>query len=149
MNDAPGAGELAQNKFATAVRDFTPKLSAKFQKLLPFKDGIAELRRKGASYEAIADILRNTNVVVSHDTVTRFCRQILGLTPRSSRPRKASARSVQQHSSSSPKAYRIRKEDSSHATKRVTQSRENDTPGPLVARQEDAGGPRIADPNTI
>ena len=148
MNDATVA-ELAQNQFATAVRNFTPKLSAKFQKLLPFKDGIAELRRKGASYETIADILRNTNVVVSHDTVTRFCRDVLELTPRSSRPRKASARTVQQHSSSSPKAQRIRKADSSCATKRATQSGKSDTPGSRVARQEGAGGPRIADPNTI
>jgi hypothetical protein len=69
MNDASGAAELAQNQFATAVRNFTPKLSAKFQKLLPFKDGIAELRRKGASYETITDILRNINVAVSHDTL--------------------------------------------------------------------------------
>jgi hypothetical protein len=148
MNDATVA-ELAQNQFATAVRNFTPKLSAKFQKLLPFKDGIAELRRKGASYETITDILRNANVVVSHDTVTRFCRDVMELTPWSSRPRKASARTVQQHSSSSPKAHRIRKADSACATKCATQSRKSDTPGPRVARQEVAGGPRLADPNTI
>ena len=43
MNDGSGPTELAQNQFATAVRNFTPKLSARFQKLLPFKDGIAEL----------------------------------------------------------------------------------------------------------
>ena len=149
MNDASGAAELAQNQFATAVRNFTPKLSPKFQKLLPFKDGIAELRRKGASYETIADILRNTNVVVSHDTVTRFCREVLKLTRRSSRPRKTSVRPVQQHSSSNPKAHRICQADSSPATKRAMQSRESETPSPRVARQEDAGGPHIADINTI
>ena len=148
MNHA-AVTEVARNEFAIAVRNFTPKLSAKFQKLLPLKDGIAELRGKGASYETIADILRNTNVVVSHDTVTRFCREVLGLTPRSYRPRKASAKTVQQHSSSNPKAHRIRKADSSRATKRAVQSRESDTPGPPVARQENAGGPRIADINTI
>jgi hypothetical protein len=47
MNDTPIDTELAQNHFATAVRNFTPKPPAKFQKLLPLKDGIAELRRKG------------------------------------------------------------------------------------------------------
>jgi hypothetical protein len=149
MNDNRIDTELAQNQFATAVRNFTPKPSAKFQKLLPFKNGITELRRKGASYETIADILRNINVVVSHDTVTRFCREVLELTPRSSRPRKASARTMQQHSSSNPKAHRIRKADSSRATKCVMQSGESDAPGPRVARQDDAGGPRIADPHTI
>ena len=82
MNDNRIDAELAQNQFATAVRNFTPKPSAKFQKLLPLKDGIAELRRKGAFYAIIADILRSTNVVVSHDTVARFCREVLELTPR-------------------------------------------------------------------
>ena len=148
MNDATVA-DLAQNQFATAVRNFTPKLSAKFQKLLPFKDGIAELRRKGASYETIADILRNTNVVVSHDTVTRFCREVLELTPRSRRPCKASVRTVQHHSTSNPKTHRIRKTDSPRATKSAIQSGESNTPGSRVARQEGAGGPRIADINTI
>ena len=149
MNDAPGAAELAQKQFATAVRNFTPKLSARFQKLLPFKDGIAELRRKGASYETITNILRDTNVVVSHDTVTRFCREVLGLKPRSCRLRKASAKTVRQRSSTNPRAHRIHKADSSHATKRATQSHESDIPDPTVARQKDTGGPRIADINTI
>ncbi|MGD0059310.1 MAG: hypothetical protein ABSD58_07820 [Verrucomicrobiia bacterium] len=149
MKDAPGDAELAQNQFATAVRNFTPKLSAKFQKLLPFKDGIAELRRKGASYETITNILRDTNVVVSHDTVTRFCREVLGLTPRSCRPRKASAKTVQQHSTSNPKAHRIRNVDNSRTSKRTMQSSESDTPSPPVAHPRDAGGPRIADINTL
>ena len=72
MNDTPITAELAQNQFATAVRNFTPKPPAKFQKLLLLKDGIAELRRKGASYAIIANILRNISVAVSHDTVARF-----------------------------------------------------------------------------
>ena len=103
MNDAPGAAELAQSQFATAVRNFTPKLSAKFQTLLPFKNGIAELRRKGASYETIADIiLRDTNVVVSHDTVMRFCREVLDLTPAQRKRRKTSARRATQKPRSRP-----------------------------------------------
>ncbi|HVM59437.1 MAG TPA: hypothetical protein VMV72_01095 [Verrucomicrobiae bacterium] len=142
MNDSSGPTELAQNQFATTVRNFTPKLSAKFQKLLPFKDGIAELRRKGASYETITNILRDTNVVVSHDTVTRFCREVPGLTPRSSRRRRASVKTVQQDSSSNPKTHRIHKADSSCTTK-------SDTPSPPFARPRDAGGPRIADINTL
>ena len=92
MNDTRVDTELAQNQFVTAVRNFTPKPSAKFQKLLPFKDGIVELRRKGASYAIIADILRNINVAVSLDTVTRFCREVLKLMPRTRRPRKSSVK---------------------------------------------------------
>src|SRR5437899_12824466 len=78
MNDAATA-DSAASQFAAAVREFTPKSSAKFQALLPFKDGIAELRRKHASYEIIAEILRNINVAVSHDTVAVFCHEVLGV----------------------------------------------------------------------
>jgi hypothetical protein len=147
MNDAPGAAELAQNQFATAVRNFTPKLSAKFQKLLPFKDGIAELRRKGASYETITDILRNINVAVSHDTVARFCREVLDVTPRTRHPRKASAKALQHDSTGNPKANLVRKADSSSAIKPAVQSEKSGMPDLLVFRPQ--AGPRIADPKTI
>ena len=140
MNNVPIDAELAQNQFATAVRNFTPKLSAKFQKLLPLKDGIAELRRRGASYETIADILCNTNVVVSHDTVARFCREVLKLTPRTRRPRKASAKALQHDSTGNPKANLVRKAN-------TPQSDKGDRPDLRVFRPH--SGPRIADPNTI
>jgi hypothetical protein len=142
MNDAPGDAELAQNQFATAVRNFTRKLPAKFQKLLPFKDGIAELRRKRASYEAIADILRNIDVAVSHDTVARFCREVLELTPRTRRPRKASAKALQHDSTGNPKANLVRKAN-------TPQSDKGDRPDLRVFRPPSLGGPRIADPKTI
>lgn len=87
MNNAAAADPTAR-QFAAAVRDFAPKASAKFQKLMPFKDGIAELRRKRASYEVIADILRNINVPVSHDTVARFCHEVLGIATAQRRRRK-------------------------------------------------------------
>ena len=124
-------------------------MAGKLTRLLPFKEGIAELRRKRASYETIADILRNIDVAVSRFTVARFCREVLELKPRPSQSRQASARTVEQHSSSHPKANRIRKADRSRATKPAKQSGESDTPGPHVAHQEDSGGPRIADINTV
>lgn len=123
MNHA-AATEKARNDFAAAVRNFTPPLSAKFQMLLPFKEGIAELRRKGASYETIAEILRNMSVAVSHDTVTVFCHVVLGIPPAKRRKRKRSVKTLvhQPSSSRSPK-------------------RSDAHPAPR--------GPRIADPNTI
>ena len=57
----------------------------------PLKEGIAELRRKRASYQAIAEILRDIDVPVSHVTVARFCRDVLESTPRRA-DRKATAR---------------------------------------------------------
>ena len=139
----------AQIKFASAVRNYVPKVTGKLPLLMPYKEGIAELRRKHASYETIASILRDIDVAVSHFTVARFCLEVLELTPPSSRSRKASARTVKQPSRSNPKAKRIPNADSARTTKRAKQSGEGDTPAPSAARQEDAGGPRIADINTV
>ena len=75
------AADLAQDKFTSAVRNYEPRMAGKLSKLLPFKEGITELRRKRASYETIADILRNIDVAVSRFTVARFCREILKLKP--------------------------------------------------------------------
>ncbi len=149
MSDNRIDTELAQNQFATAVRNFTSKPSAKFQKLLPFKDGIVELRHKGASYAIIAEILRSTNVVVSHDTVARFCREVLKLTPRTRRPRKASGKALEHDSTGNPKENLVRKADSSCAIKPAVQSEKSGRPDLHVFRPSGVGGPRIADPNTI
>ena len=127
--------------------NFTPKSSGEVSvKLLPFKDGVAELRRKGASYAIIADILRSTNVVVSHDTVARFCREVLELTPRRRRPRKASGKALQHDSTGHPKTKLARKADISCSTQRVMQSEKSGMPD---FRPRETGGPRIADPRTI
>ena len=117
VTDAP------RSDFATAVRNFTPTAPAKFQMLLPFQEGIAELRRKGASYETIADILRNLNVAVSHDTVTRFCHKVLGFAPAQRRRRKRSVSTVAQRPHNRPP----KTGDTNHAPR----------------------GPRVADPNNV
>ena len=97
MNE-PSVADLTQDKFASAVRNYVPSTAGKLPKLLPFKEGIAELRRKRASYKTIVDILCNIGVVVSRFTVARFCREVLELTPKRSRSRKASRRAEEQKS---------------------------------------------------
>src|ERR1043166_1124515 len=69
--------DQANHRFAEAVRDYAAPLPQKCQKLLTLQPGIAELRRKGASYQTITDILRAADVPVSRTTVARFCRNIL------------------------------------------------------------------------
>ena len=145
----PSVADQAQIKFASAVRNYVPKVAGKLPLLMPFKEGIAELRRKHASYETIASILRDIDVAVSHFTVARFCLEVLKLTAPSSGSRKASARTVKQHPRSNPKAKRIPKPNSVGTIKRPKQLDEGDTLAPHAARQEDAGGPRIADINTV
>jgi transposase-like protein len=108
-----------------------------------------ELRRKGASYAIIAEILRSINVVVSHDTVARFCHEVLELTPRTRRPRKASVKALQHDSTGNPKAARTRKADSLCAIKPAVQSEKGGMPDLHIFRPQGVGGPRIADPKTI
>ena len=71
----------AASKLACAARDYSPKASSRFGKLLPFKESIAELRHKHASYRTIAGILREIGVTVSHNSVARFCREVIGVAP--------------------------------------------------------------------
>src|ERR1700759_1651564 len=66
----------------TAVRqgapEFTPLRPQKFQDLLPAKDVIAELRKRRASYRAIAELLTQHCLPTSKTAIAVFCHQILG-----------------------------------------------------------------------
>ena len=131
------ATDLAATRLAQAIRDYVPRHPTKFQKLLPMKDSIAELRDKGASYAAIADILRNINVPVASDTVFRFCHEILGepMTRRRKR-RKMPARVPTKRPREKPvvnNATGVRKQAESQP----------------VREWQPSVGPHIADPNTI
>jgi hypothetical protein len=76
MNE-PSASDQTNHRFAEAVRAYVPIVPRKWQKLLTIKPGITELRRRGASYQAITEILRAADVPVSRTTVARFCRDVL------------------------------------------------------------------------
>jgi hypothetical protein len=71
----------ATSRFASAARDYSSKASSRFRKLLLFKEGIAELRHKHASYRTIAGILREIGVTVSHNSIAQFCREVIGVSP--------------------------------------------------------------------
>jgi hypothetical protein len=129
------ASDSPTNRFENAVRNYVPKPPRKFQKLLPMKTGIAELRKRRASYQTIADILRNLDISVSCDSVFRFCHEIL---------REPKARYRRKRKTST---LRVRKQaDKPSPTPRVL------TPGgssPKPDRWTQANGPRVADPDDI
>jgi hypothetical protein len=131
------ATDLVAARLAKAIRDYVPRHPTKFQKLLLLKDSIAELRSKGASYAAIADILRNINVPVASDTVFRFCHEILGeATTRRRKRRKMPARV--------PTERAREKSRELHARDTGRKTHNQSVPG-----WGGSTGPRIADPNTI
>jgi len=99
------------------------------------KTGIAELRKRRASYQTIADILRGLDISVSCDTVFRFCHEIL-------REPKARYRRKRK-----PSTLKLRKQpDKPSPTPRVlSPGGSSQKPG----RSTQANGPRVADPDDI
>ena len=99
MNE-PSASDQTNLRFVEAVRAYAPTVSRKWQKLLGLKPGIAELRRNGASYQAITEILRAADVPVSRMTVARFCQAVLRPSQPLKQRRPASRNSLSQPQSS-------------------------------------------------
>lgn len=128
MNDT-SASNLVEHRLAEAVKNYVPRVSAKWKKLLSLKDGILELRRKRASYRTIAEILRTIDVPVSHVTVRQFCRHVSKPMPRRKQLRKATGKPMSHEVQSQPQIRNKR----NHA----------------LHTSREPGGPRIADPNTI
>jgi hypothetical protein len=78
-------------RFNEAARIFTPPPSTRHAKLMPLKDGIVELRQKGASLRLIRELLATVDVSVGTDTIARFLADVNGdETPR--RPPRRSGR---------------------------------------------------------
>jgi hypothetical protein len=65
-------------RFNQAARTFTPPSPTRHAKLLPFKDGIVELRQKGASLRLIRELLATVDVAVGTDTIARFLAEMNG-----------------------------------------------------------------------
>jgi hypothetical protein len=63
MNE-PSASDQTNHRFAEAVRTYPPIVPRNWPELLTLKPGIAELRRKSASYQTITEILRAADVPV-------------------------------------------------------------------------------------
>jgi hypothetical protein len=57
---------------------YQSKLSPKNSLLLPFKAEIKALRARNAAYDDIRLILAEENIIVSLNTLYRFCRDVLG-----------------------------------------------------------------------
>lgn len=69
------------NHFGGLASNYPPKLPRKFRLLLPLKNHIEGLLAKRASYDDIRTLLKAANIVVSKNTVYRFCREVIGQKP--------------------------------------------------------------------
>ena len=125
------ATQPAEKSFDAAVRGYERRAAGKIQALMAHKKGIAELRGKQASFRTIANFLKRAGVDVSHDTVARFCREILEQTTR---------RKAQPRPAASPAKTNV--------VSILKTQREAALPPPAVPTVR-SGGPRIADPKNV
>ena len=88
-----GADTAARTqRFNDAVRAFTPPSPTRHAKLMPMKDGIVELRQKGASLRLIRELLATVDVAVGTDTIARFLADVNGETAPRRNPRRPGRR---------------------------------------------------------
>lgn len=89
----------AKARLTEAVKNYVPPPSEKYRALEEVKDCIAELRNKKASYQTIRALLKdNTGVEVSHQTIARYCREVLDAA-RIKKPRRSKTSSTEQSAS--------------------------------------------------
>src|ERR1700736_4900718 len=76
----PADNETRTQRFNDAVSAFTPPSPTRHAKLMPLKEGIVELRQKGASLRLIRELLATVDVLVGTDTIARFLAEVSGET---------------------------------------------------------------------
>jgi hypothetical protein len=70
--------EDALKRFRAAATKFTRDVSPRASRLLAVKDDIAALRKKGASFRTIGELLTQNGISASDTCVMRFCQRELG-----------------------------------------------------------------------
>ncbi len=133
-------------RFRDAVRAFTPPPPKRYAKLMPLKEGIVELREKGASLRLIRELLATVDVSVSIDTIARFLAEVNGVKMKP-RPAKQSGRTRN--------AVRITNGEQNAAFAAATEpppaGQQTASPQQTVAPSERPRirGPRVADPRNL
>jgi hypothetical protein len=84
--------EEAKRIVAHAAENYQRDKRPILEVLTEFRESITILRQKGATLNAIAEVLRQANIVVSLATVGRFCKSLSGAPAPKARKRKRAAR---------------------------------------------------------
>ena len=123
-------------RFNDAVRAFTPPSPTRHAKLMPLKDGIVELRQKGASLRIIRELLATVGVAVSTDTIARFLAEVNG--------EPASERLIETFAAPSLPPSQLWLHHNRQLRRRVPAAQAESPPERPRTR-----GPRIADPRNL
>jgi len=139
MSDQPR--EQSKARLRTKIKQY-PKLTKSNARLFPYRNEIRALRARDAAYDDIRLILAQENVVVSLNTLYRFCRDVLGekTAPKPTHPPHQgvsiiSPASVQPPASAVPASFQT-----------ALQDRRERLPGLWGRRKR---GPRIADSKNL
>ena len=129
-------------RFRDAVRAFTPPPPKRYGKLMPLKEGIVELREKGASLRLIRELLATVDVSVSIDTIARFLAEVNGEI------------NVQRRTKKSGRRHQIISKASDGQSTAGPTFNEPSSPGqssslPPPSERPRIRGPRIADPRSL
>src|SRR4026208_2025849 len=129
-------------RFRDAVRAFTPPPPKRYAKLMPLKEGIVELREKGASLRLIRELLATVNVSVSIDTIARFLAEVNGEI------------NVQRRTKKSGRRHQIISKASDGQSTAAPTFTEPSSPGQSSSlsppsERPRTRGPRIADPHNL
>jgi IS30 family transposase len=89
----------AKARLTEAVKNYTPPAPEKYRALNEVKDSIIALRERKASYETIRAMLHeNAGIEVSHQTVARYCREMLD-SAKAKKPRRSKTPAAEQPAS--------------------------------------------------
>jgi plasmid stabilization system protein ParE len=138
----PADNAARTQRFNDAVRAFTPPSPTRHAKLMPLKEGIVELRQKGASLRLIRELLATVDVAVGTDTIARFLADVNGEPPPQRAPKRSSRRRVvvaARNNGQTPTTPAI-----THQSK-PAQPQQIETP----AERPRTRGPRVADPRNL
>ena len=139
----PAETATRTQRFNEAVRGFKLPSPSRHDKLMPLKDGIVELRQKGASLRLIRELLATVDVAVGTDTIARFLAEVNGEQPphRSSKRSRRRRAAVPVPTASTP----ITSPTPQPPSSKSTPTSNTETP-PERSRIR---GPRIADPHNL
>jgi hypothetical protein len=128
-----------QTRFGELANRHPPKMARKLRMLLPLKGHIEGLLAKRASYDDIRILLKEANIVVSKNTIYRFCREVIGRPPVRNLAAKKKELPKTLLGLSSPAS-------TSASIQTALQERQERLPGPWGRRKR---GPRIADSKNL
>jgi hypothetical protein len=138
----PADNAARTQRFNDAVRAFTPSSPTRHAKLMPLKEGIVELRQKGASLRLIRELLATVDVAVGTDTIARFLADVNGEPPAQRASKRSSRRRV---------AIAARNNGQTPTTPTITQPSQPAQPQQIETQAERprTRGPRVADPRNL